>query len=173
MKNAEEAESLVTTGIILGGVKREVSLWNGASRAGTWAQSAEIRSPQPESKSTYDPLAPEYISIIAFKVITGTSGNHSLGAFTVDRFCGRANEYVAEFLDVVLLSFLPNEIHDHENWNKESAWIIPLVLLLDSKAKKWWKRLKEGKEIRRKRLPLWWRHILLIKLVELMWSSQW
>ena len=61
----------------------------------------------------------------------------NVGLFTVDMFCGNDEEDVAEFLDVVLVFFLPNEVHYPENPDKVRARLMYMASLQDGKRNTW------------------------------------
>ena len=75
-------------------------------------------------------------------VMTGSTA----GLFAVERFCGNEEEDIKGFLDAVLISFRPNEIHYDDIPEQEWARLLYMASLLDGQAKKWWKTIERGKK---------------------------
>jgi len=67
------------------------------------------------------------------------------GLFKVEKFSGEEDEDVEEFLDAVMLSFMPQEVHYRTVAQQERARMLFLASMLDGKAKRWWKSVEKNK----------------------------
>ena len=68
------------------------------------------------------------------------------GLFAVERFCGNKEEDIKGFLDVVLISFCPNEIHYDDIPEQQWARLLYMASLLEGQVKKWWKMVERAKK---------------------------
>ena len=68
------------------------------------------------------------------------------GMFTVERFCRNEEEDIEGFLDAVLISLRPNEIHYDNIPEQERARLLYMASLLEGQAKKWWKTVERAKK---------------------------
>ena len=65
--------------------------------------------------------------------------------FSADKFTREVDEDVEEFLELVRLSFVPNEVYYRDDRDWEKARLLYLSSRLEGKAKKWWKRVDREK----------------------------
>ena len=96
----------------------------------------EIVGPIPENSSVGNMANGE-------KVVMTRS---TAGLFAVERFCGNEEEDIEGFLDAVLISFHPNEIHYDDLPEQEQARLLYMASLLEGQVKRWWKMVERAKK---------------------------